>query len=283
MTIIDPFEFEPREAQHEFANFQDEIYRQIHSEMWEIQHELGYILWHSHHPENFGDVDNEVYLFLKENGLKQSKPIKNNEKANPDYYLAMYWGLEVTERFFKNYRDWDFDIQLSNLLYAKQQLSIVEALSSTNAPKHKSKDTKGQSKGATTRNQNVYRFSRQKAIIEWEKYKKNLPEWRGFKQDFETHMSDIDKVLKEFEQKFCNLLSFYKYKGATTDVTALLEEKYTDSTANPPLAIAWIKEHENIRNIQDENAKKKRKEREFKNSVYAPLDIQLNRQRNNSR
>lgn len=273
MPRINPYDLDPEEARHAFADFMDEVFNKIRNEMWEIDHEISYILHMRYHPKNFDNIDFEVVSYLEKNGLKRTdKATTKSEKANSDYYLAAYFGLEITEYFRKNHQSMSFDHQINDLCYAKKQLAILETLSPIGTPKNQGRDTSGQSKGAKIRNTNKYQLTRQRAIIEWESYKKALPEWLEYKNDPSINENRINETLKDFEQEFCKSLIALKYSKAKSEVADLLDEKYTDSMANPPLAIGWILEYENLPNKQKEQANKKRRERKYKDSPFKTLD-----------
>lgn len=263
MIEINPYELDPEEARNQFFDYQKRIFNKLLDEMYDVQDDISYIVQHYDHSYDFSDVDCEVITYLEKHGLliKPTEACKGN-KANPDYYLAIYFCLETAEYFFKNFKNMGFDCQLSNLSYAKKQFAIVEALSPTGEPKHKIRNTKGQSKGANISNENRYKLTRQKAYIEWDKYKRTVAEWGNLKSTDDQYEKQINVILKEFEKSFFNLLTGMRLKGANTETQNLLDEKYTDSTQNPPLVIGWIKEVEGISNSQKEQANKKRKERE---------------------
>lgn len=279
MIEINPYELDPEEARHQFYDYQERIFRKIHSEMDDVQDEITYILYHHYHPKNFNNIDPDVLKFLEKHGLKRSLNGHETDKANPDYYLAIYLGLETAEHFFKNFENMDFDSQLSNLSYAKSQFAIVKALSPTGEPKHKITSTKGQSKGAETRNRNRYRLTRQRAEIEWNKHKRTLNKWEEFKNSPALYEKEIKAILKTFEQSFFDELSALGHKQPNADYQKLLNEKYVNN-----LAIGWIRELEELPNKEKEQADKKRKQRRIdkmiENSPYAPLKIQLRREQN---
>lgn len=276
MTRLNPYDLDPDEARHAFANFNDEVFSKIRSEMWDINHEISYILHHYYHPINLDNIDVEVVSYLEKNGLKRTdKTATKPEKANPDYYLAAYFALETIEHFFKSHQTMSFDSQINNLCYAKKQLAIVETLSPIGIPKNNQRNTSGQSMGAKIKNTKKYQLTRQRAQIEWEKYKKTISEWHAYKSDPLTHEQKIDELLKSFEQLFFNSLSSMQYRNSNSDNLNLLNERYTDSMANPPLAIGWIKELEEFPNRQKEHANKKRLNRKFKDSPYQTLEMRL--------
>ncbi|WP_147440127.1 hypothetical protein [Acinetobacter sp. 2JN-4] len=284
MIEINPYELDPEEARHQFYDYQERIFRKIHSEMDDVQDDITYILYHHYHPKNFNNIDPDVLKFLEKHGLKRSLKGRETDKANPDYYLAAYFGMETAENFFNNSVNMDFDTQLSNLSYAKNQLAILKVLSPTGEPKHKSRNKTGQSKGAKIANKNRYALTRQRAEVEWNKFKRTVLDWVKFKNNLEQYEKEINTTLKEFEQSFFNTLTGMRLKGSSAETKNLLDEKYTDSVQNPPLVIGWIRELEELPNKQKEQADKKRKQRRIdkmmENSPYAPLGIQLRREKN---
>jgi len=266
--MINPFDLDPCEAREEFLNFLDQIERHFLSQMYDVHDDISYILYHHYHPKNMGNIHPEVIEFLKNNGLKtENEPNKSRDKANNDYYLAAYYGLETCNHCFENYKNMEFDSLVSNLNYAKSQLAIMEALSSTGEPKHKIKDTEGQKLGAYITSTKKYRFTRQLAYEKWEDYKQSLLKWEIYKNNLVQYEAEIDGILKEFEQGLLNDLTALAWKKKKTQAeTDMINEMYTDSTTKPPLAIGWIKEIEGLPDRKKEKAKQKRFDRENKNS-----------------
>ena len=284
MMEINPYELDPEEARHQFFDFQERVFNKIRSEMYDVQDDISYIVQCYDHSYDFSDIDYEVITYLKKNGLNiQHVEPKKDKKANLDYYLAMYLGLETAEHFFRNFKTMDFDTQLSNLSYAKNQLAILKVLSPTGKPKYKLRSTTGQSKGAKIANKNRYALTRQKAEVEWNKFKRTVIDWVKFKNEPEKFEKEINTTLKEFEKSFFNILTGMRLKGASAETKNLLDEKYTDSVQNPPLVIGWIRELEELPNKQKMQADKKRKQRRIdqmlENSPYSPLKIQLRREK----
>lgn len=266
---VNPYELDPEEARHHFFDFQERIFNKIRSEMYDVQDDISYIVQCYDHSYDFSDVDCEVMTYLRKNGLNtQHIEVKKDKKANLDYYLAMYFGLETAEHFFRNFKTMDFDTQLSNLSYAKNQLAILGALSPTGEPKHKVRNTKGQSKGGKVSGESRYKITRQRAKTEWEKYKRNIPEWKKYIREFSQYENEIEEIIKSFEKSFDNALTGLRLKGASEENKKLIDEKYTDSTQIPRLAIGWIKEWENLPNRQKEIAHQKRLNRKFKDSPF---------------
>ena len=104
--MINPFDLDPCEAREEFLNFLDQIERHFLSQMYDVHDDISYILYHHYHPKNMGNIHPEVIEFLKNNGLKtENEPNKSRDKANNDYYLAAYYGLETCNHFFENYKN----------------------------------------------------------------------------------------------------------------------------------------------------------------------------------
>ncbi|ENU25644.1 MULTISPECIES: hypothetical protein [Acinetobacter] len=276
MMEINPYELDPVEARHQFFDFQERIFNKIRSEMYDVQDDISYIVQCYDHSYDFSDVDYEVMTYLKKNGLKTKHvEAKKEKKANLDYYLAMYFGLETAEHFFRNFKTMDFDTQLSNLSYAKNQLAILGALSPTGEPKQKVRNTKGQSKGGKVSGENRYKITRQRAKTEWEKYKRNIPEWQKYIREFSQYENEIEEIIKSFEKSFDNALTGLRLKGASEENKKLIDEKYTDSTQIPRLAIGWIKEWENLPNRQKEIAHQKRLNRKFKDSPFRNFELKI--------
>lgn len=276
MIEINPYDLDPEEVRRQFFDYQERIFNKIRTEMYDVQDDILYILQCYDHAYDFSDVDYEVMEYLEKNGLKiQQIEAKKENKANPDYYLAMYFGLETAEHFFTNSKTMGFDTQLSNLSYAKNQLAILNALSPTGEPKRKVRNTKGQSKGGKISGENRYKITRQRAKIEWEKYKRNIPEWKEYIQEFREYENEIEKIIKSFEKFFDNTLTGLRLKGASEENKKLMDEKYTDSTQMPRLAIGWIKEWENLPNKQKEIANQKRLNRKFKDSPFLNFEARI--------
>jgi hypothetical protein len=177
MAKINPFELDPYEAREEFDNYLHQIERHFFSQMADVHDDISYILQNHYHPKNMSKIHSEIIDLLIKNGLKIIATPKGTEKANEDYYLAAFYGLETCNNFFENYKNMEFESLVSNLTYAKSQLAIMEALSPTGEPKHKTKSTDGQRQGANTTNSLKYKLTKQRAYTQWETYKKDMLEW----------------------------------------------------------------------------------------------------------
>lgn len=270
---INPFELDPYDAREKFADFLDEIQRTFLSQMYDIHDDISYILICHTHPFDFSDIDNELLSYLKVRGLN-IKPIesKKENKANPDYYLAMYWGIETAENFFSTLKKMDFDSQLNNLIYAKKQLAVMEALLPNGKPKHKIKSNKGQIRGADITNNNKYLYTKNRALNEWNIYKQELIGWEFYKINHLQYETKISHLLKEFEIYFLNNLSKLAWKKKKTeDEEQVVREKYTDSMTKPPLAIGWILELEGLPDRKKEKVKQKKED--DRDSLYSHFKI----------
>lgn len=262
MIEINPYELDLEQARCQFYDYQKRIFKKFANEMQNLLDDLEYILLCRSHPYDFSCVDNEILGYLEKKGLKiiPVEPEKDN-KANQDYYLALFFGLETVEYFFKNYKNMVLDAQFDALSYAQKQLAVLENLSPTGQPKHKPRNTEGQSKGAKAANKNRYMLTRQRAKIEWDEHKRTLPEWHKFKNNPKKYAKEIEIALRGFEKAFFNSLTGMRLNGANSEIKKMLDEKYTDSMQNPPLAIGWIKEIEELPNKQKEQADQKREQR----------------------
>lgn len=266
MAKINPFELDPYEAREEFDNYLHQIERHFLSQMWDVNEDISYILQNHYHPENMSNIHPDIIDLLIKNGLEITATPKETEKANEDYYLAAFYGLETCNNFFENYKNMEFESLVSNLTYAKSQLAIMDALSPTGEPKHKTRSTDGQRQGANITNSRRYKLTRQRAYTQWEIYKKDILEWEVYKENLNQFESKIDEILKEFEESFLRDLSAFQRnkKKKTQEETDMINEMYTDSSTKPPIAIGWIKEIEGL----PDRVKEKRAEEKFKDSPY---------------
>lgn len=262
MFYLNELDPSPKDAQQQL----DDIYEDINRKIWDIDDEITYILSHYDHSKNMDNIDSEVISYLQRYGLKISdREPENSELANSDYYLAMYFALETIEYYHSNSESMDYYQRMEQLYYVSKQWGIIDLLSKN---KIKVRNTKGQSKGGKVAGENRYKFTRQRAKIEWEKYKRNIPEWKKYIREFSEYENKIEEIIKNFEKFFDNALTGLRLKNSSEENKSLLDEKYTDSTQIPRLAIGWIKEWENLPNKQKEIATQKRLRRKFKDSSF---------------
>ncbi|GEM_PF-6972277 len=265
MFYINELDPSQKNVQQQLAD----IYKDISNKIWDIDDEITYILHHYYHSKNMDHIDSEVISYLQRHGLKISdREPKNGEQADLDYYLAMYFALETIEYYRGNCENMDFPQRMEQLYYVSKQWGVIDLLSKT---KPKVKNTKGQSKGGKIAGENRYKFTRQKARIKWEEYKRNIPEWNKYVREISRYENEIEEIIKSFERSFDNTLTGLKLKGASEENKKILDEKYTDSTQMPRLAIGWIKEWENLPNKQKEIATQKRLKRKFKDSPFVNI------------